>query len=93
MPTERHNTLTGLANTEPGRGAQHATAPRPQWFLTESPWAPEAPNQRRLAVLGQTPATAPHAGGVLVVDETGDRKWGTTTAHVGRQYLGSIGKI
>ena len=74
MPTERNKTLTGLANTEPGRGAPHATAQRLQWFLTESPWAPEALNQRRLAVLGQTPAPAPHAGGVLVVDETGDRK-------------------
>jgi SRSO17 transposase len=30
---------------------------------------------------------------VLVIDETGDRKWGNQTAHVGRQYLGSIGKI
>jgi hypothetical protein len=30
---------------------------------------------------------------VLVIEETGDRKWGTKTAHVGRQYLGSIGKI
>jgi SRSO17 transposase len=29
----------------------------------------------------------------LVVDETGDRKWGTKTAHVGRQYVGSIGKM
>ena len=28
-----------------------------------------------------------------VIDETGDRKWGTKTAHVGRQYLGSIGKV
>jgi len=30
---------------------------------------------------------------VLEIDETGDRKWGNKTAHVGRQYLGSIGKI
>jgi SRSO17 transposase len=93
LPTERNKTLTGLANTEPGRGAQHATAQRLQWFLTESPWAPEALKQRRLAVLGPTPATAPHAGGVLVVAETGDRKWGTQPAHVGRQSLGSIGKM
>jgi SRSO17 transposase len=28
-----------------------------------------------------------------VIDETGDRTWGTKTAHVGRQYLGSIGKV
>jgi hypothetical protein len=29
---------------------------------------------------------------VLVLDETGDRKEGTKTAHVARQYLGSVGK-
>jgi hypothetical protein len=39
------------------------------------------------------PATAPHAGGVLVIDDSGDRKAGTKTAHVARQYLGSIGKV
>jgi hypothetical protein len=37
--------------------------------------------------------TTPHAQGVLVIDETGDRKDGTHTAHVGDQYLGSIGKL
>ena len=39
------------------------------------------------------PATAPHADGVLVIDDSGDRKAGTKTAHVARQYLGSIGKV
>jgi hypothetical protein len=39
------------------------------------------------------PKTAPDEGGTLVIDETGDRKDGTKTAHVGRQYLGGIGKI
>lgn len=29
----------------------------------------------------------------LVIDETGDRKKGTKTDYVARQYLGSIGKI
>ena len=37
--------------------------------------------------------SAPDEEGVLAIDETGDRKWGNRTAHVGRQYLGSIGKI
>jgi DDE superfamily endonuclease len=30
---------------------------------------------------------------VLVIDETGDRKDGTKTDHVGYQYLGSVGRI
>ena len=37
--------------------------------------------------------TKPTENGVVVIDETGDRKWGNKTAHVGRQYLGSVGKI
>jgi SRSO17 transposase len=38
------------------------------------------------------PATAPHERGVLVLDDTGDRKAGRHTAHVARQWLGSLGK-
>ena len=49
-------------------------------------------NARRLELLRADPATAPHGGGVLVIDDSGDRKDGTATAHVGRQYLGRYGK-
>ena len=38
------------------------------------------------------PATASHAQGVLIIDDTGNRKEGKKTAHVSRQYLGSVGK-
>ncbi|HET9222793.1 MAG TPA: transposase, partial [Roseiflexaceae bacterium] len=38
-------------------------------------------------------STTPTVAGVLVIDETGDRKAGTKTAHVGRQYLANLGKI
>lgn len=93
LPTERNKTLTALANTEPIVGAQAAPAQRLQWFLSESTWDATAINARRLAVLRGVPTTAPDATGALVIDETGDRKDGTHTAHVGRQYLGSIGKI
>jgi SRSO17 transposase len=41
----------------------------------------------------EDPRSAPRADGALVVDETGDRKNGKATAHVGKQYLGGIGKI
>ena len=36
LPTERHKSLTGLANTEPVVGAQHRHAQALQWFLSES---------------------------------------------------------
>jgi SRSO17 transposase len=93
LPAERNKTLTALANAEPIVGAQAAAVQALQWFLSESPWDAQALNRRRVNLLRAEPATAPDAAGVLVIDETGDRKWGTKTAHVGRQYLGSIGKV
>jgi SRSO17 transposase len=93
LPAERNKTLTALANTEPVVGAQAPAAQRLQWFLSESTWDAAALTARRLEVLRADPATAPHEGGVLIIDETGDRKDGPKTAHVGRQYLGNRGKI
>ena len=93
LPTERNKTLTALANTEPLVGAQRKEAQGLQWFLSESSWSPEEINRRRVQIMLEEPRTAPTAGGALVVDETGDRKDGKATAHVGKQYLGGIGKI
>jgi SRSO17 transposase len=93
LPTERNKTLTALANTEPVVGAQRKEAQGLQWFLSESSWSPEKINRRRVQIMLEDPRTAPTAGGALVVDETGDRKDGKATAHVGKQYLGGIGKI
>jgi SRSO17 transposase len=85
--------LTALANTEPVAGAQRKEAQSLQWFLSESGWDPqEEVNERRLELLFEEPATAPHEKGVLVIDEHGDRKWGKHAAHVGRQWLANIGK-
>jgi hypothetical protein len=44
-------------------------------------------------MLLEDPLTAPTSHGVLVIDEHGDRKAGTHIAHVGRQYLGNLGKV
>src|SRR3954454_7147142 len=93
LPRERNKTLTALVGTEPVAGAQAAPVQRLQWFLSESSWDVAAVNSQRLAWLFDTPATRPHARGVLVLDDTGDRKAGTKTAHVARQDLGSVGKI
>jgi hypothetical protein len=93
LPRDRNKTLTGLAGAEPISGAQHREVQRLQWFLSESAWDHQQVNERRVRLLCEDPATAPHDGGALVVDDTGDRKDGTATAHVARQYLGSVGKI
>ena len=93
LPSERHKTLTGLVNTEPVVGAQLPRAQKLQWFLSESDWDERAVQQQRLRLLVEDPSTAPTSQGVLVIDETGDRKAGHQTAHVGRQYLANLGKI
>ena len=82
-----------LANTEPLVGAQLSRAQRLQWFLSESTWDERQVQAERLSLLREDPATAPTSDGVLVIDETGDRKDGHYTAHVGRQYLANLGKI
>src|SRR6516225_4717202 len=87
-PRDRNKTLTALAGAEPVTGAQHPAVQRLQFFLSETRWDPGLVNDRRLDLLRTDPATAPHEAGVLVVDDSGDRKDGTKTTHVGRQYLG-----
>ena len=92
LPRERNKTLTALAGAEPVVGAGNPAVQRLQFFLSESGWDAEQVNTRRLELLAADAATAPHQGGVLVVDDSGDRKDGHATAHVARQYLGSVGK-
>ena len=93
LPAERNKTLTALAHAEPIKGAQQPGVQRLQWFLSESSWQPEALNRRRLERLQADAHTAPSDQGVLVIDEHGDRKWGTKTAHIGKQYVGNLGKV
>ncbi len=93
LAEERNKTLTALANTEPVFGAQRKEAQSLQWFLSESSWDPQEINRRRVELMLEDPEIAPVESGALVIDETGDRKDGKKTAHVGHQYLGGIGKI
>ena len=77
--------MTALAGAEPVAGAGHRSVQRLQFFLSESRWDPDRVNARRLQLLLADPATAPHEAGVLVIDDSGDRKDGSKTAHVGHQ--------
>ena len=93
LPRDRNKALTALAGMEPIVGAQGAPAQRLQFFLSESAWEAEAVNARRLRMLREDPKMSPHEQSVLVIDETGDRKDGKKTDHVGYQYLESVGRI
>ncbi|MEU1462529.1 transposase [Streptomyces sp. NPDC005727] len=62
-PRERNKTITCLAGAEPVAGAGMPGVQRLQFFLSESPWEAEQVNDRRLELLREEPATAPHDGG------------------------------
>jgi SRSO17 transposase len=84
LPRERSKTLTALVGAEPLVQAQ---VQQLQFFLSKSSWDAEVINTKRLALLTQVPTTAPSAADVLVIHDTGDRKDGSATDHVARQYL------
>lgn len=93
LPRDRPKTLTAIAGAEPWVQANNPKVQQLQFFLSESVWDASALTARTVQLLVNTPETAPSADGVLVLDDTGDRKKGSATDHVGRQYLGSVGKI
>src|SRR5690348_1418504 len=88
LPREGHKTLTALASLVPGAARQ-----RLHHVVHDAPWDAEALNRRRLTVWQAHPELAPHAGGVLIVDETGDPKRGHAIALVANQYIGRVGHI
>ena len=59
-------------------------------FLSKSPWDVEQLRNRRLQLLLKA---LNGASFILFIDETGDKKKGTTTDYVDRQYIGNLGKI
>ena len=59
-------------------------------FIANSPWSVKDLKQKRLEL---TIKALNREKIIVVIDETGDRKKGTKTDYLARQYLGSIGKI
>ncbi len=59
-------------------------------FVQDGQWSVSALRERRLGLTKQAVGTR---GITLCLDETGDRKKGSTTDYVARQYLGNVGKI
>jgi len=59
-------------------------------FVAEGRWSVAALRERRLALTQQALGGR---GFTLCIDETGDRKKGSTTDYCARQYIGNVGKI
>ncbi len=58
-------------------------------FIAEGIWSVEGLRERRLELLKQALGERHF---VLCIDETGDRKKGSTTDYTARQYIGNLGK-
>ncbi|MDP9350002.1 MAG: IS701 family transposase [Chloroflexota bacterium] len=86
LPREHNKTLTVLSSLVPGANTQ-----RLHHFVHDSPWDCDAVNARRLSLWQQHRALGPHPGGVLIVDETGDRKRGHGIELAANQYIGKLG--
>ena len=58
-------------------------------FLTSSPWEVQELRSRRLELILSVLKGKPI---ILIIDETGEKKKGTSTDYVKRQYIGNLGK-
>ncbi len=76
LPQDHNKTLTCLVGSEPVVGAQHSAVQRLQFFLSESMWDHERVHSCRVEWLLADRATAPHPGGVLVIDDSGTARTG-----------------
>src|SRR5258705_10918298 len=88
LPREHNKPLVELGAIVPGADRQ-----RLHHFLHDAPWDADALNRRRLAQWQAHPYLGPHAGGVLIVDETGDPKRGNRIVLAAQQYLGKLGHV
>jgi SRSO17 transposase len=62
-----------------------------QHFMSNSPWSAWAVIQQVQAEIAATPRLG--QGGVLILDESADKKAGDKSAGSGRQYNGRLGKV
>jgi SRSO17 transposase len=86
LPREHNKTMTVLSSLVPGSDRQQL-----HHFLHDAPWDAAALNARRLTLWQAHPTLRPHARGVLIVDETGDRKRGHGIPFAAQQYIGKVG--
>src|ERR671938_174479 len=86
LPREHNKTLTVLAALVPGAERQ-----RLHHFLQDAPWDAQELNRQRLALWQAHPVLGPHAGGALIIDETGDRKRGQGIVLAAQQWIGKLG--
>jgi SRSO17 transposase len=85
LATNRNKTLTGIVGSLPISGALDADVQQLQFFLSEANWDIQQINEKRLALPLGNSMTLSHDKGVLIIDDSGDRKYGKHMPHVARQ--------
>lgn len=83
MTTERNFTAIGRATGNSGQNMQH--------FMTNSPWSAQSVLIKVRQEIAQVPEFA--SGGMLLLDESADKKASSKSAGCGRQHNGRLGKI
>lgn len=63
------------------------------YFITEARWNEEELNEKRIAFLNQDKRTRMQSDGLLVIDDTSFKKYGSKTDGVYRQYSPEEGKV
>lgn len=61
-----------------------------QQFMSDSPWEAEGVFKQIKHEVSQRPKLA---GGIAILDDSGDKRAGTKSAGASRQYLGRLGKV
>src|SRR5258708_6828864 len=88
LPREHNKTLVELGAIVPGADRQ-----RLHHFVHDAPRDADALNRRRLVQWQAPPYLGPHAGGGLIVDETGDPKRGQRIVLAAPPYPGTLGPV
>jgi SRSO17 transposase len=83
MPHKRTFTHSGRQTGVAGQNPQH--------FVSHSPWSAQDVIAQVQAEIAATPGL--ERGGLLLLDESADRKAGDTSAGAGRQHNGRVGSV
>lgn len=83
MKTQRNYTNIGRVTGQAGENVQH--------FMSNSPWVAQRVWEQVQEQIKSTPDL--ERGGVLILDESADKKAGGESAGAGRQHNGRLGKI
>jgi SRSO17 transposase len=85
LPDERNYANIARRIIDPDNDGQSL-----QQFMSDSPWNANAVFARIQQDIGSDPQLR---GGILSLDESGDKRSGELSAGAGRQYLGRLGKV